>query len=127
MRVHAGPVRNHPLAVCDFSTLDVEQDILHMAGSYGTAYGVSSSGELCTASRGWFWADDRLCPPAQQQWGYVSNMMPDEAYLLRCFDSHQGRHGEALYAGHVACTVLNDEDHVVPRRSVEVRLFVLHE
>jgi hypothetical protein len=27
----AGPVTNHPLAVCDFSTLDVEQDILHMA------------------------------------------------------------------------------------------------
>ena len=52
VRVHAGPVTNHPLAVCDFSTLNVEQDILHMAGSYGTAYGVSSSGELCTASRG---------------------------------------------------------------------------
>ncbi|GAA5966914.1 hypothetical protein JCM8115_006203 [Rhodotorula mucilaginosa] len=109
-----GPVTNHPLAVCDFSTLDVEQDILHMAGSYGTAYGVSSS--------------------ADQRWGYVSNMMPHEAYLLRCFDSQQGRHGEALYAGHVACTVLNEEqlqlDHDVvhvPRRSVEVRLFVLHE
>lgn len=36
---------NHPLAVCDFSTLDVEEDILHMAGSYGTAYGVSASRE----------------------------------------------------------------------------------
>lgn len=60
-------------------------------------------------------------------------MMPDEAYLLRCYDSHQGRHGEALYAGHVACTVLNEaapaavESVTVPRRSVEVRLFVLHE
>lgn len=57
--------------------------------------------------------------------------MPDEAYLLRCFDSKQGRDGEALYAGHVACTVLNEDqlEHVdvVPRRSVEVRLFVLHE
>jgi hypothetical protein len=130
-------VTNNPLAVCDFSTLDVEQDILHMAGSYGTAYGVSSSGELCTASHGRFWLD-RLTNdgvrPADQRWGYVSNMMPDEAYLLRCFDSQQGRYGEALYAGHVACTVLNEEqlqlDHDVvhvPRRSVEVRLFVLHE
>lgn len=59
-------------------------------------------------------------------------MMPDEAYLLRCFDSNQGRDGEALYAGHVACTVLNEpkspsEQPEVPRRSVEVRLFVLHE
>lgn len=34
---------NNPLAVCDFSSLQVEQDILHMAGSYGTAYGVSQS------------------------------------------------------------------------------------
>ncbi|GAA5880713.1 hypothetical protein JCM3774_002804 [Rhodotorula dairenensis] len=111
-----GPVTNHPLAVCDFSTLDVEQDMLHMAGSYGTAYGVSSS--------------------PGQRWGYVSNMMPDEAYLLRCFDSKQGRDGEALYAGHVACTVLNEPMAAagggaaaveVPRRSVEVRLIVLHE
>lgn len=60
-------------------------------------------------------------------------MMPDEAYLLRCFDSQQGRDGEALYAGHVACTVLNEPagptraEVEVPRRSVEVRLFVLHE
>ncbi|GAA5979909.1 hypothetical protein JCM10908_001461 [Rhodotorula pacifica] len=106
-----GPVTNNPLAVCDFSTLDVEKDILHMAGSYGTAYGVSTS--------------------PSQRWGYVSNMMPDEAYLLRCYDSNQGRDGEALYAGHVACSVLNEPKDgggvEVPRRSVEVRLFVLHE
>ncbi|BGP20102.1 hypothetical protein JCM10213_002647 [Rhodosporidiobolus nylandii] len=109
-----GPVTNKPLAVSHFKTMEVEKDILRMAGSYGTAYSVSYS--------------------PQQRWGYLSHQMPSETLWLRCYDSNMGRNGEALYTGHVAADILNEPDPVglegkekVPRISCEVRLVVLHE
>lgn len=60
--------------------------------------------------------------------------MPDEALLLRCYDSHMGAEGQALFSAHTAVDV-NDEPlptgiaegtPLVPRTSVEVRLIVLH-
>ncbi|GAA5821029.1 hypothetical protein JCM11251_001929 [Rhodosporidiobolus azoricus] len=104
-------VTNRPLAVSDFRTMNMEEDIFRMAGSYGTAYSVAHS--------------------PNQRWSYISHQKPSEVLLLRCYDSNMGKNGEALFTGHVACDVLNEpklegaED--VPRMSVEVRLIVLHE
>ncbi|BGP11453.1 hypothetical protein JCM10049v2_007360 [Rhodotorula toruloides] len=109
-----GPVTNNPLAVSDFFSMDLDKDVMRMAGSYGTAYSVSYS--------------------PRQRWAYLQHMQPDEAYLLRCYDSNMGKNGEALFTGHVACEMLNEPDPVglegkpkVPRRSVEARMFVLYE
>lgn len=107
-----GPVTNNPLAVCDFSTMDRDEDVMRMAGSYGSAYSVAYS--------------------PRQRWCYMSHQQPDEAIMLLCYDSNMGRNGEALWTGHVACTVLGEQrlpelvgQPEVPRRSVEVRLFAL--
>lgn len=109
-----GPVTNNPLAVSDFFSMDFKKDVMRMAGSYGTAYSVS-------------------CSP-RQRWAYLRHMMPNEAYLLRCYDSNMGKNGEALFTGHVACEMLNEPDPVglegqpkIPRRSVEARMFALYE
>ncbi|BGP43580.1 hypothetical protein JCM10450v2_007753 [Rhodotorula kratochvilovae] len=108
-----GPVTNNPLAVSDFSTMDPERDTMRMAGSYGSAYSVAYH--------------------ERQRWHYLSHQTPDEAVLLLCYDSNMGKNGEALYTGHVACKVLNEErlpelvgKPEIPRRSVEVRLFALY-
>ncbi|GAA6038781.1 hypothetical protein JCM8097_002887 [Rhodosporidiobolus ruineniae] len=110
-----GPVTNKPLVVSDFRTMDVEKDILRMAGSYGSAYSVSYS--------------------PNQRWSYISHQQPNEAFFLRCYDSNMGANGEALYTGHVAAEEVYDEPVlpelvgklIEPRMSVEVRLVVLHE
>ncbi|GAA5998823.1 uncharacterized protein JCM10292_005726 [Rhodotorula paludigena] len=100
-------VTNNPLAVSDFRTMDVDKDIMRMAGSYGTAYSVAHS--------------------PSQKWCYVQHQQPDEALMLLCYDSNMGKNGEALYTGHVACKVLNEPKpegvEEIARRSVEVRLF----
>ena len=65
---------------------------------------------------------------AQQRWGYIRHQMPDEVVWLKCFDSAQGRDGSALYCGHVAVDVGDqDGDEGVPRESIEVRLVALWE
>ncbi|GAA6008310.1 hypothetical protein JCM10207_000081 [Rhodosporidiobolus poonsookiae] len=107
-------VTNKPLLVSDFFSMDPEKDCMRMAGGYGTAYSVSYS-------------------PAQR-WAYLSHQRPTEPLLLKCYDSNMGAHGESLYTAHVAGDILNErplpageEVDEVPRMSVEVRLFVLHE
>ncbi|GAA5855750.1 hypothetical protein JCM3766R1_002223 [Sporobolomyces carnicolor] len=109
-----GPVTNAPLAVCSYRSLDFEEDLMRCAGAYGTHWSISHSPE--------------------QRWSYISHQMPDEALLLRCYDSHMGAEGQALFSAHTAVDV-NDEPlptgiaegtPLVPRTSVEVRLIVLH-
>ncbi len=109
-----GPVTNKPLAVSDFRSMDVERDVMEMAGSFGGAYTVSYHPE--------------------QKWAYLSHQLPSETLWLRCYDSNMGTNGEALYTGHVAVDILDEADPVglegqpkIPRTSVEVRLVVLHE
>lgn len=68
----------------------------------------------------------------KQQWAYIRHQMPDEAILLKCYDTEQGGDGSALYCGHVAVQVDHDMDDVDPglirpRESIEVRCVALWE
>ncbi|GAA5986948.1 hypothetical protein JCM5350_000919 [Sporobolomyces pararoseus] len=109
-----GPVTNAPLAVCAYRSLDFEKDLMRCAGAYGTHWSVSYS--------------------PQQEWSYISHQMPDEALLLRCYDSEMGSSGQALFSAHTAVDVINEPlpngieegTPLIPRTSVEVRLIVLH-
>ncbi|GEM11046.1 hypothetical protein Rt10032_c13g5063 [Rhodotorula toruloides] len=67
-------------------------------------------------------------------WAYLQHTQPNEAYLLRCYNSNMGMDGEALFTRHAACEMLNEPDPIglegkpkVPRRSVEGRMSVLYE
>ncbi|GAA5864055.1 hypothetical protein JCM8547_005120 [Rhodosporidiobolus lusitaniae] len=106
-------VTNKPLLMGDFSSFAPE-DIWEMGGSFGGALTVSHS--------------------AGQRWSYIQHQTPQEGILLRCYDSLMGKDGKALYCGHVAGDILDEPTPAgmegkpqVPRTSVEVRLFVLHE
>ncbi|GAA5951452.1 hypothetical protein JCM3765_005939 [Sporobolomyces pararoseus] len=109
-----GPVTNAPLAVCSYRSMDFEKDLMRCAGAYGTHWSVSFS--------------------PQQQWSYISHQMPNEALLLRCYDSEMGSKGQALFSAHTAVDVINEPlpngieegTPLVPRTSVEVRLIVMH-
>lgn len=77
----------------------------------------------------------RYClSPAEQRWAYISHQMPNEALLLRCYDSEMGSQGQALFSAHTAVDVINEPlpagveegTPLIPRTSVEVRLIVLH-
>jgi hypothetical protein len=46
-------------------------------------------------------------------------MTPDEAMLLKCFDS--SRDGRARFTAHTAFTLPNTPEDATPRESVEVR------
>lgn len=106
-----GPVTNAPLAMLDPTTLS-PADISTHASMFGFGHDLHYS--------------------PSQQWAYIRHQMPDEAILLKCYDSDQGKNGEVLYCGHSAAQVDHDaegitEEMVRPRESIEVRLVAIWE
>ncbi|KAJ1555613.1 hypothetical protein HK405_015647, partial [Cladochytrium tenue] len=109
-----GPVTNAPLAMLDFRSMDpVAKDLSRHASIFGIGMDLHHS-------------------PAHR-WGYIRHQMPDEIIFLKCYDSFQGADGSALYSGHVAADVGDDDRVGVPvdliraRESVEVRLVAVWE
>lgn len=96
------PVMDVPLAVCD-------------AGSLGLADFVATS--LRYAEREGQVYSLRHNPA--QRWCYVSQMRPDEAFLLKCFDSAED--GRARYTAHGAFRDPEAAPDVPTRMSIEVR------
>lgn len=122
----AGPVTNAPLAVADYRTLDVEEDMLVFASAYGTGYGIHHNRESLPSHRLPCQADSI---EAHQRWSYIQHQMPSEVIFLRCFDTEMGAGGIAKFCPHVACDVLGEPEldgPVVPRTSIELRMVVLH-
>src|SRR5271168_1194826 len=102
-----GPLQDAPLAVCDARSVEfsdlVPSDLVY-PNRVGETYGVSFN-------------------PAHR-WFYVPDMQPDEALLLKCFDS--AADGRASFAPHTAFedpTALAD---ALPRESIELRTLVFH-
>jgi len=107
-----GPVKDHPLAVADYSSLHPETDLQptdliypHRTGeTYSVRYG------------------------AHQKWYYIANQQPDDVILLKCYESEVVP-GRALLTPHTAFfnrDSLNEKD-VLPRQSIEVRVLVFYE
>jgi hypothetical protein len=103
-----GPLRDAPLAVCDASTVaagDLVASDLVYRDRVGETYGVTYNPE--------------------HRWFYVPDMQPDEALLLKCYDSSTD--GRARFAPHTAFddpTALADR---LPRESIELRTLVFHQ
>jgi hypothetical protein len=98
-----GPVTNAPLAMADYRHLPPSSLAKH-----GHLFGVGFD----------------IHHDASQHWAYIQHQMPD--------DSDQGKHGEALYCGHVAVQVDGDAEGIDPglirpRESIEVRLVAIWE
>ncbi|ODN83729.1 hypothetical protein L202_01821 [Cryptococcus amylolentus CBS 6039] len=106
-----GPVTNAPLFMLDPTTLS-PQDLGTHASQFGSGYDIHHS--------------------PSQRWAYIRHQMPDEAILLKCYDTDQGKGGEVLWCAHGAGEVdgdgLADEgEEERPRESVEVRLVAVWE
>ena len=103
-----GPLRDAPLAVCDAASVApddlVAQDLVYR-DRVGEIYSVTYN-------------------PAHH-WFYVPEMQPDEALLLKCFDSKTD--GRARFAPHTAFDDPTAPPDVLARESIELRTLVFHE
>lgn len=103
-----GPLRDTPLAVCDAASVAAEDlvpsDLVYQNRT-GETYGVTYN-------------------PAHR-WFYVSEMQPDEALLLKCYDS--ATDGRARFAPHTAFEDPTTPADAPPRESIEIRTLVFHE
>jgi len=102
-----GPLRDAPLAVCDARSVapdDLVPADLVYRDRVGETYGVTFN--------------------PQHRWFYVPDMQPDEALLLKCYDS--ATDGRARFAPHTAFEDPTASPDVAPRESIELRTFVFH-
>jgi hypothetical protein len=101
-----GPLRDAPLAVCDARSVAAEDLVpsdLVYRDRVGETYAVKYN--------------------PHHRWFYVPEMQPDEALLLKCFDSETD--GRARFMPH---TAFDDPTvrAVLPRESIELRTLVFH-
>jgi hypothetical protein len=102
-----GPLQDAPLAVCDALSVKpselVAGDLVYR-DRVGETYSV-------------------IFNPAHR-WFYVSEMQPDEALLLKCYDSKID--GRARFAPHSAFIDPSAPANPRPRESIEMRALVFH-
>jgi hypothetical protein len=100
-----GPLRDAPLAVCDARTV-AAGDLVASDPVYrdrvGETYGVTYNPD--------------------HRWFYVPDMQPDEALLLKCYDSSTD--GRARFAPHTAFDDPTAPADRLPRESIELRTLV---
>jgi len=103
-----GPLRDAPLAVCDAESVapgDLVASDLVYQHRVGETYAVKFN--------------------PFHRWFYVPQMQPDEALLLKCFDS--ATDGRARFAPHTAFEDPTAPADAPPRESIEIRTLVFHE
>jgi hypothetical protein len=103
-----GPVRDTPLAMCDGQTVaegDLVASDLIYPNRHGETYSV------------------RFNP--EHRWFYFAEMTPDEAILLKCYDS--ATDGRTRFAPHTAFVDPTTPADAPPRESIELRTLVFHE
>ncbi len=101
----AGPLQRSPLALCDATTLEIDNLVaseLRYPDRSGETYAVTYN--------------------PNQHWYYFPRMQPDEALLIRCFDS--ARTGPARFSAHGAFEDPQTPADAPPRESIEVRTLV---
>ena len=115
------PIKKDPLAVCDAASVP-DEDLMAVTAqlppaSTGTFENISKSKHQET------WG---VKAGKDQRWYYASEMTPNEALLIKCFDSR--RDGKtARRSPHSAFEDPNAEGVQEPRESVEVRSLVFWE
>ena len=97
-----GPVLRTPLAVCDASSMK-QKDFIDTALLYRDRIGQIQM----------------VAHRPKHRWYYVSRMMANEAWLLKCYDSEQD--GRARFTAHSAFDDPSTPDGAPDRQSIEVR------
>lgn len=97
------PAEDRPLGMCDARSIapdDLITTLMHYEGRTGQTYAL------------------RYNP--DHRWSYVRNLRPDEALLLKVYDSD--RTGPARFPAHSAFIDPSTRPDAPPRRSIEVRV-----
>lgn len=109
-------VTRDPLAVCDASSIP-ESDLC------GVKAVLPQDSDAKRVSKGDNFETWHLKSNPAHRWYYLSGMKPDEALLIKIFDSKKD--GRARRTPHTSFT--SDKDHGPPRESIEIRSFVFWE
>jgi hypothetical protein len=102
-----GPVRDAPLAMCDGTTVapdDLVASDLIYPNRRGETYSVKYN--------------------PNHRWFYFPEMTPDEAILLKCYDS--ATDGRTRFGPHTAFIDPTTPENTPPRESIELRALVFH-
>jgi len=102
----SGPLRDSPLAICDASSI-----VPHQLAPVDLLY-PERRGEIYY-----------LTYDPSQRWYYAPDMQPDEAWILKNYDSALA--GTARFAAHSAFDDPTPLSHILPRESIEVRAFAV--
>ena len=104
-RAIRGPIESSPLALCDARSLNLE-DSVPMDLVYRERVG-ETLGFLFNPKHRWY---------------YFPRMQPNEAILLKCYDSKDD--GRARFTAHTSFEDPNSPPNAAPRESIEVRALV---
>jgi hypothetical protein len=114
-----GPLKDHPLALCDARTVDIADDLM-VSKAYSSvgkdglrmAGGEPSIGEVFYTAHN-----------PKHRWYYAPDMRTDEALLLKNYDS--ATDGVARFSPHCAFKDPTAPADVLPRASIEVRVLTV--
>jgi hypothetical protein len=102
-----GPLRDAPLAMCDGQSVEpgdlIASDLIY-PNRQGETYSVKYN--------------------TKHRWFYFPEMTPDEALLLKCYDS--ATDGRTRFAPHTAFIDPTTPTDAEPRESIELRTLVFH-
>ncbi|KAG2059523.1 hypothetical protein BDR06DRAFT_874318 [Suillus hirtellus] len=104
------PAVDHPLALCDYRTVDAKKDLVPIALIYpdreGETYGVKFN--------------------PTHRWKYQRGMKPDEVVLIKCYDSAQGDN-IARFTPHTGFKDPSAPQGAPLRQSIELRALVFYD
>ena len=106
------------MAVCDFQSLD-ERDLRTVVAN------LPADGDYSNVSRGASYEVWNLAANPNQKWYYASKMRPDEALLIKIFDSKKD--GRSRCTPHTSFPLKEDDGSGPPRQSIEMRCLVFWE
>ncbi len=109
-----GPVQDHPLAICDARSTNLDDFIATEIQHFqeGNLETPAHTGEVFS-----FVHNPAHC------WYYASEMRPDEVIFLKCFDT--ALDGRARYTGHTGFRNPECPEDFVARESIEARTVVV--
>ncbi|KAJ3826634.1 hypothetical protein EV361DRAFT_929000 [Lentinula raphanica] len=104
------PAFDMPLTLCDYRTVDTENDLVAVA-------------RIAPERRGQTY---RVKYNPQHQWKYLKGMTPEEFVLIKCFDSTEDK-GVSIFTPHTAFPDPSAPDDTLPRESIELRALVFYD
>lgn len=104
------PITEKPLAICDYSSIDIDNDVhpLEVRGSPNTGLAYTLSCKI----------------PDSQRWYYLSNMRSDEMFIVKMYDS---KPAVAQFGFHTAFINEYVPPSNIEQKSIEMRSLVLYD